>query len=536
MNTSSENSINDKIEPDKYYSPEKFLTSLYRFKKGENQPDYSAQRRPTAQLRAIKDGEVTGNISVSKREDILQSGTISRAQKFIRNNKDANLYYGSTIHRTLPEIENPNKDNFHTLAAFIVDVDFYKADNPPEKPDAWILDRLNSYELSKPHYIIHTSELGRQVVWLTYQDTRKIKRERDKYRSHVNLLRDKFTNQVFHPHADQSNNPIQLFRIPGTYNRKPEKDGYKVKARELADTEIPYSFYGDLFSPLYEVSNKRSSETEHSSKGESKGVYINAGGSSGGNSGGAQHAVTKLYEALGPQPSASNDYKVTTGYILLKKGFGKSRGEIKAEIREWIDRHGAEISESQLNALIRWSFNGESNGGKVDGVGWSAKYARKYLELDLETLRDVYKLFDNPVVRVENATQNAYMDLSERREALRHYVVNLQVRGELNGTQRSYKQFASGAGIKESTFRRDLRTGKYPRLIADNSQGKTTEWTYIPLRELLETTLLKSIKAFKYISSVSQRFNTNTLMQCKGKPKNQNSLLNTKRSRAPPDI
>lgn len=520
-----------KLAQDK--SPALFLTSLYRFHKGENQPDYSAQRRPTATLRAIKDGEVTGNISLTKREDILQSGTISKAQRFLRNNGDANLYYSSTIHRILPEIENANNDNFHTLAGFVADVDFYKADNPPEKPDTWILERLNAYELSKPHYIIHTSELGRQVVWLTYKDTRKIKREREKYLSHVNLLRDKFTNQVFYPHADQSNNPIQLFRIPGTYNRKAEKDGYKVKARELADTETPYSFYGDLFSPLYDVKCKRSPETKSSSKANS--TYINVSGNRESLSEQPQHPVIQLYETTGPQKRGSNDYPFTAGYVLLKKGLGKSKGEIKAEISKWIDRHGAKIAESQLNALINWAFRGESSGGKVKGVGWSALYAEQYLELSLETLRDVYKLFENPVIEVESEAQSTYMDLEQRREALRRYIINRKLRDALNGTQLSYKTFASEAGIKESTFRRDLNQGNYPRLKAVNSQGKATIWYWLTLEGLIKSTLLKNIKVLDK-SSVSQRNNTNLVLSNRCNSEKCKGLFSAQYSRAPPDI
>lgn len=398
------------VEPDSFRAtdPIQFALSLLR-------PTYQ-ERRVFGAIDAVSTRGAQERFSIETRDDLLD-GTF---HAFLRRHWKDHLYVNPNLFVTNSR-HKITKSHFHEIRALALDIDFYKGDDPPQDPEDWILEQCRKYDLPKPHFIIHSSNLGRQVVWNIFPE--RPRKGRKDFLKKVSQVREKLTNHVFYPFADaQNRNPIQNIRLPGSFNHKPDRDHYKVHCKRISNPDkVTFHFFDDFFCELYTVTPWRD-------EGHSENYVADV-----------TQAVERHYRKHGPGDSG-NYYPTldqwTVGYALYKKDQGKDQVAIERELLAWYVDHNCEPDADKINDLIDEIFAGD--------LHWSAKVADEYIPLSFDQIRSAYSelIFEKP--------ESTYMSKSQTLEALAKYVLE---RYKGASFAESFRGIAKSSNTAESSIR-----------------------------------------------------------------------------------
>lgn len=419
--------------------PVNFLYKLWALPNEENLP---INKNLSAFLVAYKNGDKIGHARITRREDLPR-----KVKGFVTQYGDGcNISY---VPHLFDATRYWSKDSLDQTKTFVIDLDLYKLEKDLEDPEGWIFDRLSNYNLPKPHFIVNTSEEGRQLVWLTYIESVD---EQPKLIEHIDILQDKFSNQIFECADDI--HPVQAFRLPGTKNQKEGRDNYRVNYTAHADPEEPYGFYTNLFGPVYGVPNLTDEELKEMHNPDYEAVEDPL-----------EHPVIEAYRERLSNYSGYNIGKHLTGAVLALKAVGEGESAVKDRILSWIDGE----HEEELEKSIDYAFSGSGAGGQLEGKGWDHRKAN--LKLPEWRVKDFYNYI--PEVKRKTNSKKSYQDLSERQRRLISYFL----RQEEDVVAKSFKEVAEGAGISESTLRYDVKNDNLPYFLdATVRHGQTTVW------------------------------------------------------------
>lgn len=378
---------------------------------------------------------------ITRREDIPR-----KVKRVVTQYGDYNISYVPHLFDTTG---NWSKDTLSLTKAFAIDLDLYKLEEDLDDPKRWIFGRLKDYDLPKPHFIVNTSEEGRQLVWLTYIES--VDRRPDLY-DHLDTLQDKFAHQVFECVDDV--HAAQAFRLPGTQNQKEERDNYRVNYTVHADPEERYGFYTELFDPLYDTSDLTDAKLEEIQKPTPEVVEDPL-----------NHPVIEAYRKRLGSYSGYNIGDQLTGAVLALKAIGEGKDTIRERVTSWID----DEYEEELQDVLTYAFSGSGADGQLDGKGWDHREAS--LQLPEWQLKDFYNYI--PEVKRKPKPKETYQNLSDRQRRLVRYFI----RQDEDELEQSFKEVAEGAGISESTLRRDVNEENLPYFInTEVKHGQTTVW------------------------------------------------------------